>query len=441
MDGTNRQVDVTPMSPSSTDADHPTSDRLPETLLGYDQWVCWTEKERDGNLTKIPVDPGTGRYASATDSDTWSSFEQARNRAESDDLSGLGFVFTDEDPLVGVDLDDCRVPETDTTLDWAEDIVETLDSFTEISPSGTGFHVILKGTLPGDRSRKGDVEIYETDRFFTVTGAHVDSTPETIEAQPEALATVYEEFVTPDQGTTAERSSTDDSTPVQREKASSSTGDESSDPLVDLSDEALLSKARHAKNGEKFDRLWRGDTSGYDSQSEADMALCALLAFWTGSDVQRMDRLFRDSGLMREKWDEVHFSDGSTYGEKTVERAAMAVTDHYEPANASRKNRTDSDPVPEETPAQSGDSSEFGSETDSEVTQAEFGASRHRALLESIQQLEAGIERLKTENEALKQDLAEERARRAAAEETTSNPDDESRRLGFWSLLRCWADS
>ena len=421
------------MSSPSSDSDLPASETIPDTLLGYEQWVCWTEKERDGKLTKIPVDPSTGRYASATDSATWNSFEAAHSRAETDDLSGLGFVFTDDDPLVGVDLDDCRIPETETALDWAEEIVDTLDSFTEISPSGTGFHVILEATLPGDRSRKGDVEIYETDRFFTVTGTHVEGTPETVEARPEGLATVYEAFVAPDQAASDASSSTDGSPPLGRKKTSISTGGESSEPIVDLSDEALLSKARNAKNGEKFDRLWRGSTSGYDSQSEADMALCALLAFWTGSDVQRMDRLFRDSGLMREKWDEVHFSDGSTYGEKTVERAAMAVTEHYEPESASRKTDDQTAPEAGSTPAQSVDSSEIGEQGVTTGERDKVGKSEQRALLDSIQTLEAEVRSLKEENEALRQELAEERAARKAAE---SDAETESDRNGFWNLLR-----
>jgi len=99
---------------------------------------------------------------------------------------------------------------------------------------------------------------------------------------------------------------------------------------VDLEDEDLLEKARNASNGEKFERLWNGNTVGYDSQSEADMALCCLLAFWTGGDRTQMDHLFRQSGLLREKWDEVHYADGSTYGEKTIERAIATTSEFYD---------------------------------------------------------------------------------------------------------------
>jgi len=97
----------------------------------------------------------------------------------------------------------------------------------------------------------------------------------------------------------------------------------------ELDDDELIERAKEAANGEKFQRLWRGDTSGYPSHSEADMALCCLLAFWTSGDPQRVDRLFRASGLMRDKWDEVHYADGATYGERTVKRACKRVDDSF----------------------------------------------------------------------------------------------------------------
>ena len=84
-----------------------------------------------------------------------------------------------------------------------------------------------------------------------------------------------------------------------------------------------------AANGGKFAVLWEGDTSGYDRHSEADMALCCLLSFWANGDASHVDALFRQSGLMRPKWDEVHYADGATYGERTVERACARVSMHY----------------------------------------------------------------------------------------------------------------
>jgi primase-polymerase (primpol)-like protein len=127
----------------------------PETLREREQWVCWREEERDDKLTKIPVTPATGGFASSTDPETWDSLETALEYTETEHADGVGFVFTDDDPIVGVDLDDCRDPETDNADDVALDIIERLDSYTEVSPSGTGYHVLITGELPEGRNRRG----------------------------------------------------------------------------------------------------------------------------------------------------------------------------------------------------------------------------------------------------------------------------------------------
>lgn len=174
-------------------SDVPQPTALPDGLLDRDQWVCWRRQQRDGKLTKVPINPQTSQFASATDADRWDDFTTARKAVVDGSADGVGFVFTDGDPFVGVDLDDCRVPETGTVTDEAATIVETLDSYTEVSPSGTGVHVLVEGDLPDGRNRRDWAECYETARFFTVTGDHVADTPATIEARPSALTTVYED--------------------------------------------------------------------------------------------------------------------------------------------------------------------------------------------------------------------------------------------------------
>ncbi|WP_207890234.1 phage NrS-1 polymerase family protein [Natrarchaeobius chitinivorans] len=295
---------------------------IPDTLAERTQWTCWRAADRDGKTTKVPVNPETGSFASTMDDRTWTSLERALEYVATGAADGVGFVFTATDPLVGVDLDDCRDPEAGEPLEPASSIIEQLDSFTEVSPSGTGYHVLLEGDLPDGRNRHGSIEMYDQARFFTVTADHVDGTPTSINERQEALEEVHEEFVASEESGTA--GTVDDESP----------NTEARDQPLELEDEDLLEKARSASNGEKFDRLWRGSTAGYDSQSEADMALCCLLAFWTGGDHARMDRLFRQSGLSREKWDEVHYADGSTYGEKTIERAIDATDEFYDPSAA-----------------------------------------------------------------------------------------------------------
>lgn len=287
-------------------------DRVPEVLTAEDQWVCWRTEQRDGEATKVPVDPRTGGYASVTDPATWTGFDTAIDRYRAaDGLAGVGFVFREDGGYAGVDLDDCRDPATETVDEWAMEIIQRLDSYTERSPSGTGYHVIVYGDVPDGGNRAGDVELYDSDRYFTVTGDHVPGTPTTIEDRAAELRTVHEAYIADDSDVAADAGG-----PVER-------------PDVALSDEELVAKAMDAANGDKFRRLWNGDTSGYPSHSEADQALCTMLAFWTGGDPQRIEALFNRSGLVREKWRE-----RPDYRERTIRNAIETCTDYYDPATA-----------------------------------------------------------------------------------------------------------
>jgi len=376
---------------------------IPETLREHDQWVCWREDERDSKPTKIPVTPGAGGFASSTESETWASFETALDYTGTAHADGVGFVFTDDDPIVGVDLDDCRDPETGDVDDAAVDIIERIDSYTEVSPSGTGYHVLIRGELPEGRNRRGSVELYDTARFFTVTGDHVERTPTHVARRQDALRAIHREYVQDTERDTAseseQHSGADDESPT--------TG--AADVDVDLEDENLLEKARNASNGKKFERLWNGNTVGYESQSEADMALCCLLAFWTGGDRTQMEQLFRQSGLLREKWDEVHYADGSTYGEKTIERAIATTSEFYDPDAG--------DDTADETHV--GSSPDVGA-ADSEQSRA-YLAEKNRLLSDRVDELEATLAE-KTERidalEAKIERLTDELATRGREEES-----------------------
>ncbi|MFA9418160.1 hypothetical protein [Natrinema sp. HArc-T2] len=412
---------------------------IPETLQEYDQWICWRVKDRDGKATKVPIVPGTGEYASSTDPQTWRPFNEALEYFERGEAAGVGFVFTDDDPFVGIDLDDCRDPETGSPGTDAREIILELESFTEVSPSGTGYHVIVRGSLPGDRSRRGSVEMYETARFFTVTGDRVETTPSQVMERPAALESVYTEYI-------AETEPSDSENKVRAQQASTHETSQS----VTLEDEELLERARNASNGEKFERLWRGSTTGYESQSEADMALCFLLAFWTGGDAARVDQLFRQSGLLRDKWDEVHYADGSTYGEKTVERAIANTDDVYDPSSseASRGKQTKKrGQTTIQEPAQDGQSSPTEQTLGgTEGTQAAYLAEKNQLLSDRVDELEATLEqkneridRLEVTIEGLKTELAERNREieqtRGEQVETTSNCDTASETSSPWGRL------
>jgi primase-polymerase (primpol)-like protein len=331
----------------------PTAEAIPDALSSRDQWVCWRIQSRGDSKTKVPINPESGKFASTSKPKTWSSFDQARESATDNDSLGVGFVFTTEDQIVGVDLDDCRDPESGEPDDQASEIIDQLDSYTEVSPSGTGYHVLVLGSIPTQRNRRENIEVYESGRFFTVTGQHVEDTPTTLSPASDALADVYEEHIDPPEtsnvssstAATAGHTPSPESTVGSETNSQSVESTQSSSESVSLSDDTLLEKAMGAANGQKFRTLWEGQTSGYDSQSEADMALCSLLAFWTGGDSTQIDRLFRRSGLMREKWDTVHFADGSTYGEKTIERAIANCSTYYDPHASSTSEPVASSPA------------------------------------------------------------------------------------------------
>jgi hypothetical protein len=111
---------------------------------------------------------------------------------------------------------------------------------------------------------------------------------------------------------------------------------------LDLSDIELLNRARNADNGAKFQALWSGDTSAHNGDhSAADLSLCEILAFWLQKDPERIDRAFRQSDLMRDKWDVKHFADGRTYGQATIERAIASCSKGlYTCARAASHRRT-----------------------------------------------------------------------------------------------------
>lgn len=142
--------------------------RVPEELRAFPQWVDWRGEESRGRIAKVPYDAATGRRASVADRRTWCSFEEAVRAFKSGNFDGVGFVFSESDPYTGVDLDRCRDPQTGELEEWARAIVDVLGGYAEISPSGRGVHVIVRGKVPTKKG--GRLEVYSTRRFFTVTG-------------------------------------------------------------------------------------------------------------------------------------------------------------------------------------------------------------------------------------------------------------------------------
>lgn len=280
---------------------------IPAELRALPQWVVWKREVRGGKPTKIPhqVD---GSLASSTDPSTWASFEEAVRAAPR--FNGIGFVFSPDDPYVGIDFDDCRLGGHLHPIVAAT--IAQLDSFTEISPSGKGLHVLVRADLNGHLNRTsktpwgGSFEVYSQDRYFTISGQHHEGTPGTVEERQAPLDKILSNLLPAPQ-------------PVSV-LAPANLG-----PMA-LDDEELLEKARRAKNGAKFSALFdRGERSGYPSQSEADLALVDEIAFYCGADPERIDQWFRRSKLYRSKWDR------RDYRNATIRKVLQTRTDYYRP--------------------------------------------------------------------------------------------------------------
>lgn len=168
----------------------PELDKIPPELKAFPQWVCYRSN-------KIPVNPKTGDNAKADVPDTWGEFDQAvRHWAahRGNGIAGIGFEFSPGDPYTGIDLDKCRDLETGVIEPWAQEIIDRLQSYTEFSPSGSGLHILVRGELPPGGNRKGQVEMYDSARYFTMTGHHLEGTPFNIEPRQAALEALHAEI-------------------------------------------------------------------------------------------------------------------------------------------------------------------------------------------------------------------------------------------------------
>lgn len=297
---------------------------VPTELKQLCQWVLWREEIRDDKPTKIPYQIN-GQKAKSNDATTWTDFMTAKHtwQIQKVKTNGIGFMFSDTDPYCGIDLDDCLY-ENRSLKAWAKPIVDRLKSvgYGEVSPSGHGIKFWTRAQLPDDTKHKvylttdgnvcpqgnntdGAIEAYDKTRYFTVTGYgryNICDGQVTVDW-------LYEKYLKPQ---SEPRNYKQSQTPQ------------------DLSNDDVITKIRQSRQCHKFDALIGGNTTGYGSDSEADLALCSIIAFWT-QETATIDAIFRQSALMRVKWDEKHRSDGATYGQMTIEAAIKNRTQTYRP--------------------------------------------------------------------------------------------------------------
>ena len=286
-------------------------DNLPQLIKDTGQCCVWNLEKRKGRNTKVPYNPITGNHAYVDNPGTFVDFKTAVNAVSN--YSGIGIRVNDR--IIGIDLDHCI--ENVQLLSWAKEIVERFNNtYIEISPSGTGIRILalMPEGYTYDSStfyiKKGNVEVYvagATNRFVTLTG-NVYQKAEVTE-QVDAMQWLLD--------THMKRKQPLNIANPQFERDSY------------LSDEGVLEKAMKAANGEKFKKLWKADTAGYSSHSEADAALCSMLAFYCNGNMEQVDRLFRQSALYRAKWDEQRGAD--TYGNLTIMKAVDNMKNFYQP--------------------------------------------------------------------------------------------------------------
>lgn len=322
----------------------PDLDAIPGVLRGEARWMLWklvwrgaqTDK---GAWTKMPYRPDK-QYGSSTNPSTWGAFARIRDAyTGSTFFTGVGFALGDG--WCGIDLDDVRDPDTGAITPEAAALVERVATYAEVSPSGTGLKLIGRGTWTGKKNRYpmpggGELEVYDSGRYFTVTGDSIGNRP--VADVTAALAELAVELDGPEE----EKPKPDTTDPKQPNPESNTPEGADTDSTTDGE---LIERMTAAANGAKFLDLWNCGDGDAPSASEADLALCSLIAFWTGPDAAHIDRLFRRSKRLRDKWDERRGE--RTYGQLTIAKALANRTEYYadeatatEPADAGSEEPT-----------------------------------------------------------------------------------------------------
>ncbi len=312
-------------------------DGIPEDLKVQRRFVNWRYKrvrDKKGGYkwTKPPYQARNPKeLAAVDDSGTWASFDEARAAYERGECDGIGYVLIEDDDLFGVDYDGCVDPVTDEISADALEIIDALDSYTTLSPSGTGVRILARGKLPLSGRRKGKREMYQDGRYLTLTGQSIGA-ERPIAARQAQIEDIHRRIF--------------GDAPKQKQGASASKSSATHSGMR-LDDAQLLEKMfSNQKTGAAIKRLWDGDTSAHgDDASAADLALLSHLLWWCNYDLARADALFRLSGLMRPKWDKQHSSDGRTYGQMTLDKALedKAPGDGYRPGPSATFKRPQED--------------------------------------------------------------------------------------------------
>jgi putative DNA primase/helicase len=263
----------------------PAFEQVPERLRSLPQWICWRAEPHPSRRKpmKTPYNPMTGEKANIHDPETWGNFAAVVESYRIHYYDGIGLVLTQDDGIVGIDLDGCITDGQLSTL--AQEIVTLLDSYTEISPSGSGIRIFVTADLGDFAGRRGQgLELYNFNRYLSVTGDHLPGTPLDVCSRYQELRSLYRKYL-----------HAPATTPTH-------TAPEGMPATLEQSDEVVLSRLFAGKLGELYRQIYHGVTTevygagqGESDQSRADVLLFNGLAFYTYQDAVQMRRILLSS--------------------------------------------------------------------------------------------------------------------------------------------------
>lgn len=323
---TTQDTHTTPAAPSAPSGNSKSKSKLhpvktvnfvniPQELKKNASFCVWKREKRSGRLTKVPYNPRTGALAKTNDPSTFADFATVMTTYAMGGWDGIGYRVSEG--IGAIDIDHC-IREDGSLNDVAASIMAFMpDAYFERSPSGAGLRGFFRlspdfaydKTVYYVNNRKHGLEVYlpgTTNRFVTVTGDMYRSGA--VARNDEALQSVLDTFM----------------------KRTNRMVGKAIEPCSYLTDEEVIAHAGKSESGDKFTALMKGNwEEGYDSQSDADMALISILAFWCGNVEEQIDRIFRSSGLMRDKWDRM--TGDATYGQITIRNAVSSGSAIYLP--------------------------------------------------------------------------------------------------------------
>ena len=254
---------------------------VPDEMKARNNWVAvktWKSAEKD-KLSKRPIDCNTGNYAESDNPETWTTFDKALEYVREHGGTTVAYALDGKDNVSCVDIDRCFDENGELSETAKEALKRSGATYAERSVSGNGLHIFGKtdGMDLRTFSKGGDLEFYQKEQFIAMTGDGA-KTKDLVNFDTCGMKPYLES---------------------KCEKRIEWKGVcKGENGLSSMSDKDVVEKAREAKNGDKFKRLYAGEDL-QNNHSNSDMSLMNILAYWCNGDKEQMLRIFATSGLFR----------------------------------------------------------------------------------------------------------------------------------------------